>query len=150
VRLEAAVHLAELGGARDGRTLSRRSGDAREAAERAAWWALVDQDRPKPLTSADASARSAKGSVALGVPARRGTAPRDGDKELAVGPSREALADAVTKATAAWDKPVIDARSRVESGQGETWILVGSPCGTEAETEADAGITALFAAAAAD
>lgn len=152
VRLEAAVHLAELAGTRDGRTLARRAGDAREAAERASWWALVDLhgSRSLPASAADASARSAKGSVALGVPAPRGTTPRDGEQELAVEPLREALAAAVTKATAEWDKPVIDARSRVESGQGELWVLVGSPCGTEAETDADAGITALFVAAAVD
>mgnify|MGYP001043109970 CR=1 FL=1 len=150
VRLEAAVHLAELGGKRDGRTLARRSGDAREAAERASWWALVDLSKPSPSPGAD-SARTAKGSVVLGVPMRRGTAPRDGgDDALAVEPSRDALAAAMTKATAAWNKPVVDARTRVEAGQGEAWVLVGSPCGTEAETDADAGITALFVAAAAD
>lgn len=135
VRLEAAVFLAESGAARDGRVLSRRSGDAREAAERAAWWALVDQPTaPRP----------GGGSVALAVPSRRGA------KDAATEPAREALAEAVTRATAAWDKPVVEARSRVESGQGEAWVLVGSPCGTEDEGEADAGLTALFAAAAAE
>ena len=134
VRLEAAVFLAETGTKRDGRALSRRSGDAREAAERAAWWALVDQGGPPP---------AGPGSVALAVPPRRGA------KEASA-LSREALASAVTRAAAAWDKPVVEARSRVEAGQGEAWILVGSPCGTDGETEADSGLTALFAAAAAE
>ncbi|MBX3205534.1 MAG: hypothetical protein KF764_10735 [Labilithrix sp.] len=135
VRLEAAVFLAETGAARDGRVLSRRSGDAREAAERAAWWALVDQPTaPRP----------GGGSIALSVPSRRGA------KDAPTEPARDALAAALTRATAAWNRPVVEARSRVESGQGEAWVLVGSPCGTEDETEADAGLTALFAAAAAD
>jgi hypothetical protein len=134
VQLEAAVFLAEPGAARDGRVLSRRSGDAREAAERAAWWALVDQTAPP---------RGA-GSVALAVPSRRGT------KDVALEPSKGALATAVTRATAVWNKPIVEARSRVESGQGEAWILVGSPCGTDGEADSDAGLTALFVAAAAD
>ncbi|MDF2693284.1 MAG: exonuclease SbcC, partial [Labilithrix sp.] len=135
VHLEAAVFLAETGTARDGRVLSRRAGDSREAAERAAWWALVDQG---------GAPRSGGGSVTLAVPSRRGA------KEAEAAPSRESLAAAVTRATAAWDKPVVEARSRVESGQGEAWVLVGSPCGTSGETDADAGLTALVAAAAAD
>ncbi len=135
VRLEASVFLAETGSSRDGRVLSRRSGDAREAAERAAWWALVDKVGPP---------KSGAGSVALAVPSRRGA------KDAAVEPTREALASAVTRAAAAWDKPVVEARSRVEAGQGEAWVLVGSPCGTDGETDADSGLTALFAAAAAE
>src|SRR5690606_14392132 len=54
------------------------------------------------------------------------------------------------RATAAWKKPVIEGRVRVERGQGEVWVLVASPCGTDAETDADAGLTALFVAAAAE
>lgn len=135
VRLEAAVFLAETGTARDGRVLSRRSGDAREAAERAAWWALVDQSVDR---------RSGGGSITLAVPSRRGA------KDAATEPTRDALASAVTQAAAAWDKPVVEARSRVEAGQGEAWVLVGSPCGTDSENDSDAGLTALFAAAAAD
>lgn len=139
VQLEAGVHLAEIGGVRDGRVLSRRSGDAREAAERAAWWALVDQE---------SSPNRAGGSVVLGIPSRRGVAARASEKEPGLEPSRDVLSAAVAKATAAWNKPVVEARSRVEAGQGEAWILVGSPCGTDGETEADAGLTALFTAAA--
>lgn len=135
VRLEAGVHVAELGATRDGRALARRSGDAREAAERAAWWGLADLV-PAP--------RPGGGSVALGVPSRRGA------KESALEPSREALASAVARATTAWDERVVDARSRVERGQGEAWVLVASPCGTEGESDVDAGLTALFVASAAE
>jgi hypothetical protein len=147
VHLEARVHLAEMGTARDGRVLSRRSGDAREAAERAAWWALADRQ---------STANALEGSVALGIPTRAlGRAAGRSDattnaKELALEPSRDALAAAVTKAATAWDKPVVEPRSRVESGQGEVWVLLGSPCGTDGESDADAGLTALFTTAAAE
>lgn len=143
VQLEARVHLAEIGTARDGRTLARRSGDAREAAERAAWWALADQ-QPRP-----SSGVSTPSSVALGIPTRRGAGARN-EKEPALEPSRDALATAIAKATVAWDKPVVEPRSRVETGQGEVWVLLGSPCGTDGESDADAGLTALFTTAAAE
>lgn len=135
VRLEAAVFLAEAGASRDGRVLSRRSGDSREAAERAAWWALGDR---RPGGSGGGS------SVVLAVPSRRGP------KESPLVPSRESLSSAITRAATAWEKPVVDSRIRVEAGQGEAWVLVGSPCGIDGETDGDSGLTALFVAAAAE
>src|SRR6185312_9896909 len=41
-------------------------------------------------------------------------------------------------------------RARVEAGQGELWIALGSPCGTLPEQTSDAGLGAAFAIAAAD
>lgn len=143
VRLEAEVHLAEGGAQVDGRTLAARAGDAREAAERAAWWALVDGSAPGPTGGSTAIRR---GSIAVGLPGRRG-APQQGS---VIEPSREALAAAAARASASWKKPVVEGRTRVEAGQGETWVLVASPCGTESETDGDAGVTALFVAAAAE
>jgi hypothetical protein len=140
IHLEASVHLAELSSIRDGRILARRSGDAREAAERAAWWALVDQSSVVP--------KSGGGSVALGVPTRRGSTAKTADPPK-IEPARDALLAAVDRARAAWNKPVVEARTRIEAGQGEVWVLLASPCGTESETEGDAGLTALFTAAAA-
>lgn len=135
VHVEAGVHLSGVGTARDGRNLPLPSGDAREAAERASWWALADLGAPSP---------SSGGSVALGVPVSGGA------RDAPPAPSREALATAIGRARSAWDKPVLEARSRVESGQGEAWILLASTCGTEGETDADAGLTALFTTAAAE
>jgi hypothetical protein len=132
VDVEAAVHLGEGDGPIDGRALARRAGNARESAERAAWWALAD---PQARTAAPRS-------VALGVPKTRGTGP--------AAPARDALAAAIERAAASWKKPVVDGRTRIESGQGETWVLVGSPCGTESEAESDAGATALVVTAAAE
>ena len=130
VRLEADAHLADVGGARDGRLLARRSGDARTSAERAAWWALVDRS-------------PGKGSaVILALPAKRGTS------EPA--PTRDALVAALGTATTTWQRPVVEPRSRVEAGQGEAWVLLASPCGTESETEVESGVTALAIAASAE
>jgi hypothetical protein len=160
VHVEAQVHLAESGAASadgagggpvlDGRTLARRAGDAREAAERAAWWALADAwvtPTAPPALRPGATGVAMRGSVALGIPLRRGGAP---SAEGALEPSREVLAAAVQRATASWQRPVAEGRARVEPGQGEAWVLLASPCGTESESDADAGLTALFTVAAAE
>jgi hypothetical protein len=146
VHVEAQVHLAEGGAALDGRTLARRAGDAREAAERAAWWALADTWSSPARRAKSEDPAALRGSIALGLPMRRGSIPND----AALEPSRDSLSTAVQRAVLAWQKPVLEGRSRVEPGQGEAWLLLASPCGTEGETDADAGLTALFTVAAAE
>ncbi|MDB5217082.1 MAG: exonuclease SbcC [Myxococcaceae bacterium] len=144
VHVEAQVHLGEGGTGPDGRTLARRAGDAREAAERAAWWALADSWTGPGTATATATATATsvmRGSVALGIPLRRGSSP---NAEGALEPSREVLASAVARAALSWQKPVAEGRVRVEPGQGETWVLIASPCGADGESDADAGLTALF------
>lgn len=134
-------------GDRDGRRLAWRAGDPRDAAERAAWWTLAmldGHDRSPPDAGAAANPAPVRGSVALGIPAppTESPAPR---AETATD-----LARALAEQAASWKKPVVDGRTRIEPGQGEMWVLVASPCGTSAETEADAGLTALFVLAAAE
>ena len=143
VRLEARVRLESR--PHDGLTLSARSGDAREAAELAAWWALAGSAAPAGLSAA----RADRGSITLGVPSRRGDRGGRGVPDTAAEPSRDTLAAAVARAVAAWEKPVVEGRSRIEPGQGQTWVLLASPCGAENESEADSGLTALFTTAAA-
>jgi hypothetical protein len=158
VHVEAQVHLGEGGTGPDGRTLARRAGDAREAAERAAWWALADTwsggARSGTVTATamamatatearTGTATAMRGAVALGVPSRRGKSPRGGT-EGALEPSREVLAAAVSRATLSWQRPVAEGRVRLEPGQGETWVLIASPCGADGESDADTGLTALF------
>jgi hypothetical protein len=145
VHVEAQVHLGEGGTGPDGRTLARRAGDAREAAERAAWWALADTWSGE----AGARGRGMRGAVVLGVPSRRGSSPR-GSGEAGLEPSREVLAAAVSRATLSWQKPVAEGRVRIEPGQGETWVLIASPCGADGESDADSGLTALFTLAIAE
>ena len=153
VHVEAQVHLTEGGAGLDGRTLARRAGDAREAAERAAWWALADSSLDRVTNAGRGSPAQTpspstmRGSVALGLPLRRGSSP---SAEGALDPSRDALSTAMQRAALSWQKPVAEGRVRLEPGQGETWVLLASPCGTEGETDADAGLTALFTVAAAE
>ena len=140
VQVEAQVHLTETEASLDGRTLARRAGDARESAERAAWWALADA-----WTTIRPEKGVLSGSVVLGLPLRR-AASTEGSGAI----SKETLALAVRTAAQSWQKPVAEGRVRVEAGQGEMWLLIASPCGTESETDGDAGLTALFATAASE
>jgi hypothetical protein len=137
VHVEANARLGESETI-DGRLLARRSGDAREAAERAAWWALVDGG----VNGAKTRAGGAHGgSVVLGVPARRGSTGA---------PTKESFSGAMAHAVEAWKKPIVEARTRVEAGQGEAWVLFASTCGTDGETDTDAGLTALVTMGAAE
>jgi hypothetical protein len=61
----------------------------------------------------------------------------------------DAIRSEIDRATSALRTPVIEARTRVEQGQGETWILLASTCGTLAEAGHDAGTGAMVATAAA-
>lgn len=137
VRAEAVASGA--GDSTTGRALAKKSGDAQEAAERAAWWALAD--------SADAgSTNTSGGSVALGLPWRRAGISAD---EAHLEPSREVLAAALQRAESASKASVAEERTRFEPGQGEAWVLLASPCGSIGETDTTAGATALFATAVA-
>ena len=122
--------------------LAHRAGDPRDAADIAAWWAL---STPAPDANARADAEPSI-AVAVGIGAGRDTAPNDTSATARAGTIRSE----VDRAVVAWHEPVVEARTRVEKGQGETWIALGSPCGTLAEMENDAGLGSAFAMAAAD
>ncbi len=137
-RIATAVALArqelvvELDGATvDGasaRLAARGAADPREAAERAAWWAIAADREDSAGTRV---------AVAIGVAGgREGPPPESGS------PLHAAIKSALDRATIAWHEPVVESRTRIERGQGEVWVLVGSPCGTLAEAEADAGLAA--------
>ncbi len=100
-----------------------READTRVAAERAAWWGLTRDgaggDRPVEITDA-----------------------RVFDRELTADRLR-----AQTERAETWLKaPRVESRVRLEPGQRELWLLVGSPCGTAFESRDDAGTGALFMA----
>lgn len=117
-----------------------RASDPREAAMLAAWWSLSNR-----LDSGDERV-----SIDLGLPPPRLSTqdpPAAVDQRLA--DSQRKLASDYARARDAWSRPVVDARSAVELGQGEFWTLIASPCGVIADTERDAGLTALAAIAAA-
>lgn len=133
-RQEITVELADVAPASDaGGELAQRAPDPRDAAERAAWWSLSGRS-PEP-------GDGPRLSLTIGLAATRDTG---ASASLPVAEIRTEL----DRATIAWHAPVVEAKSRVERGQGETWILVASPCGTTGEA-ADAGSSAAVATAAA-
>jgi hypothetical protein len=132
-RHEIAVELADAGDAAGARAAARRAGDPRDAAERAAWWAL-NADREEPTRT----------SVAVGLASGRDV---PGSADGPLGPREAALRAAIDRAAVAWLSPVVEVRSRVERGQGEAWLLLASPCGASPEAESDAGLGAAFALA---
>ena len=94
--------------------------DPRQAAARAAWRALTGRQEPG----------AERRFVALSVhPAERS----------AFAGLASALNDFETRPARA----PLETRLRAEPGQGELWLLVGSPCGTLGESNDDAGQSAL-------
>ncbi len=63
--------------------------------------------------------------------------------------THDALAQAIETSSHAWDTRVVEARTRLETGQPAPWMLIASPCGTAGETDGDAGASAAFAVAVA-
>jgi len=80
-------------------------------------------------------------AIAVGL-----AAPRDSPGAFG---GADAIRAEIDRATLAWHAPVVDARTRVEQGQGETWVLLASPCGTGSESAGNAGVGAAVALAAA-
>lgn len=138
VYTEAHALLGEDGAVANERTsYARRAGDAREAAERAAHWALAGRlsrgtDDPPSTT------------VVVASTARARTSPREAAGGDDPPPTTTPLAAQIEAAIARGVRPRVEVRSRVERGQGEAYVLFGSPCGLGSEGEADAGLTALF------
>jgi hypothetical protein len=94
--------------------------DPREAAARAAWRALASRQEPGPT----------RRTVALSVrPNERASFANFGTT--------------LTELESHAERAPIEARLRAEPGQGELWLLLGSPCGTLGESNDDAGQSAL-------
>ncbi len=135
-RQETAVELTDLAPDPDlGRSLATRAADPRDAAEQAAWWALSS---PTPLRD--------DGSLRIDVLVGLATA-KDAAQPAAFARSDEIRSE-LDRATLAWHAPVVEARARIERGQGELWVLLASPCGTGAESSGDAGLDAAVALSA--
>lgn len=123
LELESAENLPK-GAALDASVL--RPSDPREAASSAAWRALVGRNEAGPTRRLTAySAPAAEQRIA-----------------------RE-LAAALETERAAFARPTLEVRQRVEAGQSEFWMLVATPCGTT-ETKDDAGLGALVVRALAE
>ena len=97
-----------------------RPTDPRRAAALAAWRALEGRERPGPERLAVAYVADASDTI-----------------------SAPEIARSVAAARARIEKRSIELTQRVESGQGELWMLLASPCGTMLESAADAGALSL-------
>ena len=116
-------------------------GDAREAADRAAWWGW---------TSTFAAGTPLRPTFTLTVPPpppAKGATAATVDVEGFLGALRPKLDGALDRAKLAWARSEIDLRSRLEPGQGELWAVLGSSCGVAHETGVDAGLGNLAMAA---
>jgi hypothetical protein len=144
-RQEIAVEVEESEGLSGtevgavGRATARRAGDPREAAERAVWWELA-LDRGGGVRI----------GTAIGIAGGRddASAAKSGAVPAATA-AAAAIRTEIDRATVAWSAPVVEARTRVERGQGEVWVLLASPCGSLSEGDADAGLGAAIALASA-
>jgi len=135
-RQEIAVDIAEAAPPSDlGRSLAIRAADPRDAAERAAWWSLARRH----ATGAEDDVHV---TIIVGIAAGR----ESGDTSTSA--SADAIRSEIDRASLAWHAPVVETRARVERGQGETWVLLASTCGTLSETIGDAGAGAAVATAA--
>jgi hypothetical protein len=94
--------------------------DPRQAAARAAWRALVGRQKPGEQ----------RRFVAVSVhPTERA--------------NFSSLAGAVGEFEAGTPRAPVEARVQAEPGQGQLWLLLGSPCGTLGESNDEAGQSAL-------
>jgi hypothetical protein len=140
VREEAVADLASVGNSSAGvHEIANRAGDPRDAAERLAYWTVAAAG-----PGHSSAGVSPAPSIVIGVSAPRGSsAPELGERG-------RALRAELDRTVSARSEPVGDVRVKVERGQSDLWVLLASPCGTEAETEADAGSGAVAVVALAD
>lgn len=143
-RQELAVEVSDVTAPADlGHALARAASDPRDAAERAAWWSLAGRaaraDRDERTDGAETDPRV---NVVVGL-----ATPKDASPQSAAARG-ESLRSEIDRATLAWHARVVEARTEVERGQGEVWVLLASPCGTLTEDADDAGASAAVALAA--
>jgi hypothetical protein len=135
--LATLTHAKSLGAVV--RDIANQASDPRDAAERLAYWTLVSRNQP-------ATAPLPAMSTVIGMHLAESL------RDTALDERRKAIRSELDRAAAARNEPVGEMRLRVERGQSSLWVLVASPCGTETETDGDAGtgllgITALAAQA---
>ncbi len=143
-RQEVTVEISDTAVSADLREdLARHATDPRDAAERAAWWELSGKRRGRD---------EQRTAIVVGVAAAREQAVPKGGKaaDPPVQPALgAAIADEIERASAAWRTPAVEARTRIEHGQAEAWVLLASTCGTTPESAQDDGSGAAVALAAA-
>jgi hypothetical protein len=117
------------------RAAVRLASDPRDAAELGGLWSL---------SAAGAADEKPTYAVALAIPPPTADARESPVESGAPPPVARRFSAALERAVAAWNAPTIVERvGRLERGQGELWLVLGSPCGALAEGSADPGMTAL-------
>jgi hypothetical protein len=109
---------ADVNGDTRGDAAARRMSDPRDAADAAAWLSLSRR--------AEGDFRT---TTRIALFQGRGAKLEAADVDAALARARDLRA-----------KPTTETRVRVERGQGDLWVMVGSPCGTLVESTTDAGI----------
>ncbi len=128
--LEATSGLTEADAAR--RSLAQGS-DARESADRAAFWGWPSSPPPPKPTS----------TLTLVAPLPtllKSIAASSAEVDVLLAPLGPKMQAAVDRARLSWARGEVDVVSRVEAGQGELWLALGSSCGSAHEGVLDAGI----------
>lgn len=128
-RAELRAEIAVSGGASVAGRQILTAADPREAAARAAWWAL----------SGVAPGATERWAFALALP------PIDHPARAERTPQR--FQSELDRAVAAGARPVVERAGAVERGQGELWMLLASPCGVAEEGVLDPGFGAIAALA---
>ncbi len=103
----------------------RRLSDVGVAAEAAAWLSLSRESAEPTLAFARVAIPNARGQTIVA----------------------DELEAALALARKAQKTAVVEVRGKVEHGQGELWLFLGSPCGTMLESNTDAGVTSAALAA---
>lgn len=126
---DLALETARVEDGEAARLAIGRGGDPREAADRAAWWGW---SAPAP------SVRTA--SSVLSLPLAAIAKGPQTDVEAVVTAARTKFVASLDRARIAWARGELETKGRVEAGQGEVWVALGSPCGVSWETTLDAGL----------
>jgi hypothetical protein len=131
-RQEARLAMTYAGGKDHAVRSATLPGDPRDAAELAAWWALMGATPGITQGPGNETAIIGLGSV---------------EESPDFAPRAKDLMRALEGAEKAWGARIVDARRDIERGQGSIWMLLASPCGTLPEGDSDAGLTALAVSA---
>ncbi len=138
---ELALDAAHVEPAEAARLAIGRGGDPREAADRAAWWGW-SSPAANAGSAADApdASRARTASSVLSLPLAAIAKGPQLDVDATVAAARAKFVASLDRARIAWARGELETRGRVEAGQGEVWIALGSPCGVGWETTLDAGL----------
>jgi hypothetical protein len=148
---ELALDAARVDDGEAARLAIGRGGDPREAADRAAWWGWSAPAGASGVSGVSgvsgasgaggaAEVRARAASSVLSLPLAAIAKGPQTDVDAVVSAARTKFVASLDRARIAWARGELETRGRVEAGQGEVWVALGSPCGVAWETTLDAGL----------